>query len=191
MWGPRSIPEPDDPGADRRSSVRYAARCPTEEEARKVFTESVPLYNNGPAGLGRHRHAAADQGAVRAVALPDPAGAGAGRRSRCVTVWRRCACSTWPTAAPATRATSATWASSPTTTTAFADPAREQLTAERVKEHFGELVTGAVDRYEMPNIRALNFVCHGASERRRHPCRCVRTTLARSCTPGCCGWNWT
>ena len=31
--------------------VRYAARCPDAENARKVFTESVPLYNNGPAGV--------------------------------------------------------------------------------------------------------------------------------------------
>ena len=31
--------------------VRYAARCPDAEQARKVFTESVPLYNNGPAGV--------------------------------------------------------------------------------------------------------------------------------------------
>jgi len=36
------------------------------------------------------------------------------------------------------------------------------LTAERVKEHFGDLVRGTVTRYEMPNIRALNFVCTGA-----------------------------
>jgi hypothetical protein len=38
---------------------------------------------------------------------------------------------------------------------------KEQLTEERVKSHFGELVTGKVDRYEMPNIRALNFVLNG------------------------------
>jgi hypothetical protein len=38
---------------------------------------------------------------------------------------------------------------------------RRQVTEERVKEHFGALVTGAVRRYEMPNIRALNFVLHG------------------------------
>ena len=38
---------------------------------------------------------------------------------------------------------------------------RRELTEERVKEHFGVLVTGEVSRYEMPNIRALNFVLHG------------------------------
>jgi hypothetical protein len=38
---------------------------------------------------------------------------------------------------------------------------REHLTEERVKERFGPLVTGPVRRYEMPNIRALNFVLHG------------------------------
>ena len=39
---------------------------------------------------------------------------------------------------------------------------RRELTAERVKRHFGDLVLGEVTRYEMPNIRALNFVCRGA-----------------------------
>jgi hypothetical protein len=39
---------------------------------------------------------------------------------------------------------------------------RRHVTAERVKEHFGDLVKGEVSRYEMPNIRALNFVCRGA-----------------------------
>jgi hypothetical protein len=39
---------------------------------------------------------------------------------------------------------------------------RRQLTAERVKRHFGDLVKGNVTRYELPNIRALNFVCRGA-----------------------------
>ena len=39
---------------------------------------------------------------------------------------------------------------------------RNFLTEERVKAHFGDLVTGTVTRYEMPNIRALNFVCTGA-----------------------------
>lgn len=38
---------------------------------------------------------------------------------------------------------------------------QRELTAERVAEHFGEFVTGGVDRYEMPNIHALNFVLNG------------------------------
>jgi hypothetical protein len=37
---------------------------------------------------------------------------------------------------------------------------REQLTAEAVKAHFGDLVAGDVERYEMPNLRALNFILH-------------------------------
>jgi hypothetical protein len=37
----------------------------------------------------------------------------------------------------------------------------KQLTEERVKEYFGPLVTGRIDRYEMPNIKALNFVLNG------------------------------
>jgi hypothetical protein len=36
------------------------------------------------------------------------------------------------------------------------------LTAERVKEHFGDLVKGEVERFELPNIGALNFLLHEA-----------------------------
>jgi len=38
----------------------------------------------------------------------------------------------------------------------------EQVTAERVREHFGAMVHGDVLRYEAPNVRALNFVLKGA-----------------------------
>ena len=44
---------------------------------------------------------------------------------------------------------------------AYALIARE-VTAERVKEHFGSMVTGTVTRYEAANVRALNFVMKGA-----------------------------
>ena len=37
---------------------------------------------------------------------------------------------------------------------------RQQVTAERVKEHFREVCRGPVDRYELPNILALNFILH-------------------------------
>ena len=37
-----------------------------------------------------------------------------------------------------------------------------EVTAERVREHFGAMVTGTVDRYEAPNVLALNFVLRGA-----------------------------
>jgi hypothetical protein len=49
MWEDR-VPPPVDEDL-REIVVRYAARCTSAEEARKVFTECVPLYNNGPAGL--------------------------------------------------------------------------------------------------------------------------------------------
>jgi hypothetical protein len=39
---------------------------------------------------------------------------------------------------------------------------REQVTAERVKQHFGSLVRGDVLRYEAPNVLALKFVMHEA-----------------------------
>lgn len=34
---------------------------------------------------------------------------------------------------------------------------RRELTPERVKHHYGELVEGAVIRYEVPNVLALKF----------------------------------
>lgn len=37
-----------------------------------------------------------------------------------------------------------------------------ELTAERVKEWFGELCLGPVERFELPNLGALNFVLHRA-----------------------------
>jgi hypothetical protein len=37
-----------------------------------------------------------------------------------------------------------------------------EVTAERVKAHFGSMVRGRVDRYEAANVRALNFVMQGA-----------------------------
>jgi hypothetical protein len=38
----------------------------------------------------------------------------------------------------------------------------DQLTAERVKAYFGEWCRGPVERFELPNLGALNFVLHGA-----------------------------
>jgi len=37
-----------------------------------------------------------------------------------------------------------------------------EVTAERVKRHFGELVKGEVERFELPNLGALNFLLHQA-----------------------------
>jgi hypothetical protein len=37
-----------------------------------------------------------------------------------------------------------------------------EVTPERVKAFFGERVRGPVERYELPNIAALNFLLHGA-----------------------------
>ena len=37
---------------------------------------------------------------------------------------------------------------------------KEQLTEERVKAHFGALCRGSVTRYELPNLKALNFILH-------------------------------
>jgi hypothetical protein len=39
---------------------------------------------------------------------------------------------------------------------------RETVTAEVVKAHFGDLVSGPVTRFEAANVWALKFVMHGA-----------------------------
>lgn len=39
---------------------------------------------------------------------------------------------------------------------------REAVTADRVTELFGTEIAGEVTRYELPNLRALNFVLRGA-----------------------------
>ncbi|MEZ5344542.1 MAG: hypothetical protein R2681_03205 [Pyrinomonadaceae bacterium] len=35
-----------------------------------------------------------------------------------------------------------------------------EVTAKRVKEHFGDMVKGKVERFELPNLGALNFLLH-------------------------------
>ena len=37
-----------------------------------------------------------------------------------------------------------------------------ELTTERVARHFDGVITGKVERFELPNLRALNFLLHGA-----------------------------
>jgi hypothetical protein len=37
-----------------------------------------------------------------------------------------------------------------------------EVTADRVRRHFGALVQGTVERYELPNLCALNFLLHGS-----------------------------
>jgi len=37
-----------------------------------------------------------------------------------------------------------------------------EVTRERVKEHFKGVITGDVERFELPNLCALNFLLHGA-----------------------------
>lgn len=37
-----------------------------------------------------------------------------------------------------------------------------EVTVERVQAHFAGIVSGKVERFEVPNVLALNFVLHGA-----------------------------
>jgi hypothetical protein len=36
------------------------------------------------------------------------------------------------------------------------------LTTDRVARHFAGMITGPVERFELPNLHALNFLLHGA-----------------------------
>ncbi len=44
----------------------------------------------------------------------------------------------------------------------YYDILKREVTPERVKAHFGDMVKGPVERFEMPNIGALNFLLHNA-----------------------------
>jgi hypothetical protein len=37
-----------------------------------------------------------------------------------------------------------------------------ELTPERVAAHFAGMIRGGVERFELPNLHALNFLLHGA-----------------------------
>lgn len=37
-----------------------------------------------------------------------------------------------------------------------------EVTAERVKEHFAAVCKGKVERFELPNLEAMNFLLHEA-----------------------------
>jgi len=37
-----------------------------------------------------------------------------------------------------------------------------EVTADRVRQHFGSMVAGPVERFELPNLGALNFLLHQA-----------------------------
>ena len=37
-----------------------------------------------------------------------------------------------------------------------------EVTAERIKKHFEGIITGRVERFEVPNVLALKFVLHDA-----------------------------
>lgn len=39
---------------------------------------------------------------------------------------------------------------------------KERLTAELVADHFAEMIEGPVERFELDNLGALNFLLHGA-----------------------------
>ena len=42
------------------------------------------------------------------------------------------------------------------------DLLERELTPDRVATHFDKVITGRVERFELPNLRALNFLLHGA-----------------------------
>ena len=68
---------------------------------------------------------------------------------------------------------------------------RREVTPTRVKKHFRRIVRGKVERFEIPNLLAFNFLLHdslgcGGSTR---PSR-RRTTRAAFSTPSVSSWRW-
>ncbi len=47
-------------------------------------------------------------------------------------------------------------------TLALYEAIRREVTADRVKAHFGAICRGRVERFEVPNLLALNFLLHDA-----------------------------
>ncbi len=47
-------------------------------------------------------------------------------------------------------------------TPAWYAPIARELTAERVAAHYAGALTGRVERFELENLHALNFLLHGA-----------------------------
>jgi hypothetical protein len=39
---------------------------------------------------------------------------------------------------------------------------QRELTTERIKRHFSQICEGAVDRFEVPNLKAINFILHNS-----------------------------
>jgi hypothetical protein len=44
----------------------------------------------------------------------------------------------------------------------YYDLLRRSVTAAKVAKHFQGMITGPVERFELPNLHALNFLLHGA-----------------------------
>jgi hypothetical protein len=44
----------------------------------------------------------------------------------------------------------------------YYDVLRREVTAARVARHFRGMIAGPVERFELPNLHALNFLLHGA-----------------------------
>lgn len=42
------------------------------------------------------------------------------------------------------------------------DLLEQMITKERVSEHFDGMIDGPVERFQLPNLNALNFLLHGA-----------------------------
>jgi len=63
---------------------------------------------------------------------------------------------------------------------------KKEVTTARVKEHFARICRGEVERFEVPNLHALNFILHdslggGGSESLKTDAR-ERPTGSASCT---------
>src|SRR6266567_1118651 len=64
----------------------------------------------------------------------------------------------------------------------------KQVTAARVARHFKGMITGEVERFELPNLHALNFLLHGALDG-GGTISLKTDAQERSCRRRCCAWR--
>ena len=154
-----------------------AAGRPRPPRDRRPVRGALPGRDRGPQGVHRERAAlqqrsgrrrrgrdtAAAQGAVRHLALPGTARArrAAGRDARTGYGGRAVRVADLAHGRSGDKGDTCNVGIVAWDDAGYAT-LREALTEERVAEHYGDLVKGSVTRYELPGIRALNFVLTGA-----------------------------
>ena len=174
LGGPTVPPRADDDGCEPPECVlRIAWRCADQRTAGLVGRELVPLTLSAPpagmtgAGRGARQRdrAARDLADARVEASRRRRGAGRARGGPLMPPLALREICGYRSGDKGDIVNVALFADDDETYAVI----RQEVTATRVKAHFGTMVRGRVDRYEADNVRALNFVLHERARRRRSP----------------------